>query len=78
MVAKDKYGYIRGFEIAGEDGIYYWAKARISNSFSIILQSDEVDKPIKVRYAWSDNPIDANVYNSEDLPACPFETIEEE
>lgn len=78
LVAKDKYGYIRGFEIAGEDGIYYWAKARISNSFCIIVYSDEIEKPIKVRYAWSDNPIDANVYNSEGLPACPFETIEEE
>ena len=78
LVAKDKNGYVKGFEIAGDDGIYYWAKARISNSFSIIVYSDEIEKPIKVRYAWSDNPIDANVYNSEGLPASPFETSEVE
>ena len=74
LVAKDKYGYLKGFEIAGEDGIYHWGKARISNSFSIIVHHDEIEKPIKVRYAWADNPADANLYNSEGLPASPFET----
>ncbi len=74
LVANDKYGYLKGFEIAGEDGIYHWAKARIVNAFSIIVTCDEVEKPTKVRYAWADNPEDANLYNSEGLPASPFET----
>jgi len=28
---------------------------------------------VSVRYAWGDNPDDANLYNSVGLPATPFE-----
>ena len=32
-----------------------------------------MQKPVWVRYAWADNPEGANIYNSEGLPAGPFE-----
>ena len=35
--------------------------------------SDEVPDPVAVRYAWQDNPVTANLYNFEGLPASPFE-----
>jgi len=35
-----------------------------------------VDAPVAVRYAWADNPDDANIYNAEGLPAIPFRTDE--
>lgn len=72
LIAKrDKYGYVRGFAIAGADGEYVWAKAMIDGD-ELIVWSDEVDQPRMVRYAWSDNPDDANLYNTEGLPAGPF------
>jgi sialate O-acetylesterase len=36
--------------------------------------SDEVEQPRYVRYAWSDNPVNPNLYNREGLPASPFRT----
>ena len=27
------------------------------------------------RYAWADNPVDANLYNSEGLPVTPFQVF---
>ena len=63
---------VEGFAIAGEDGEYRWAEARIHGD-SVVLQSDAVEVPVRVRYAWADNPERANLYNAEDLPASPFQ-----
>lgn len=73
LKAKDKYGYLRGFEIAGADKKWYYAVANIINN-KVILSHHLVSKPIAVRYAWADAPIDANLFNSDDLPAVPFRT----
>lgn len=71
MVKRDKYGYLRGFAIAGADGKYMWAKAMIDGD-EIVVWNEDVSQPKMVRYAWSDNPDDANLYNEEGLPAGPF------
>jgi sialate O-acetylesterase len=60
------------FAIAGADGRFVWAEARISNN-RVIVWSDEIKDPVCVRYAWADNPEGANLYNVEGLPASPFE-----
>jgi sialate O-acetylesterase len=74
LVAKgDKYGYVKGFAIAGKDGRFVWAKAAIKGS-QVIVSSEQVATPVAVRYAWADNPADANLYNKEGLPASPFRT----
>lgn len=64
---------VRCFEVAGEDGKFYDAEAKIAskNSVKITLPS-EVSSVKKVRYAWAPDP-DVNLYNSADLPASPFE-----
>lgn len=61
-----------GFELAGSDGIYHPASARIDGD-SVIVQSPQVDRPIDVRYAWGASP-DATLYNAAGLPAAPFRT----
>jgi sialate O-acetylesterase len=72
-VAKDKYGYLKGFAIAGENGQFVWAQAKIERN-SVIVWNDTLQNPKHVRYGWADNPDDVNLYNKEDLPACPFRT----
>ena len=66
---------LRRFEIAGSDGQYVWANAKIVGD-KVEVWNDDIENPVKVRYAWSDNPRDANFYNKEGLPASPFETSE--
>ncbi len=69
---RNKYGYLSGFSIAGNDKNFVWAKAYISGD-KVIVYSDRVENPVAVRYDWSNNP-DGNLYNKEGLPACPFRT----
>ncbi len=73
FVIKDKYGYIKGFEIAGNDQHFHYAKAYIDHDH-IVVFSDSVADPIEVRYAWADDAGEANVFNSDGLPAGPFRT----
>ncbi len=74
LMAKDRYGYVNGFTVAGADKIFYWAKAYIEDKNTVVISCDEVSKPVAVRYNWSNNPDDANLYNKEGLPASPFRT----
>jgi sialate O-acetylesterase len=73
LVIQDKYGYLRGFEVAGEDKKFHYAKAWLQGN-EVVVASDEVAKPVAVRFGWSDNPWDDNLYNKEGLPASPFRT----
>ncbi|WP_338357096.1 sialate O-acetylesterase [Yeosuana marina] len=73
LMTTDKYGYIKGFEIVGENNVFYYAKASISGN-KVIVYSDKVNKPIAVHYGWSDDAGDCNLYNKEGFPASPFRT----
>ena len=64
---------LQQFAIAEEDKKFVWAEAEIKGN-KVVVWSDKVDKPVAVRYAWADNPEDANLYNEEGLPASPFRT----
>ena len=61
------------FAICGPDRQFVWAKARIEGN-TITVWNDNISHPEAVRYAWADNPENANVYNKEGLPASPFRT----
>jgi sialate O-acetylesterase len=61
-----------GFAVAGSNGQFVSAEATIVNG-RVHAWSETVPKPVMVRYAWADNPIAANLYNAEGLPAVPFE-----
>lgn len=64
---------LRRFEIAGKDGEFVWANAKIEGD-KVIVWSEEIKNPVQVSYAWADNPRGANLYNQEGLPASPFQT----
>ncbi len=63
---------IQGFEVAGKEGEYRPAEARIEGE-EILVSSGEVSAPTRVRYGWQPNPA-LNLYNQESLPALPFRT----
>jgi hypothetical protein len=61
---------LAGFEIAAKDGEYLPAEARIDD-FTVVVSSDRVADPVRVRYAWADDP-KATLENREGLPASLF------
>ncbi|MGV8091971.1 MAG: sialate O-acetylesterase [Mangrovibacterium sp.] len=64
---------LHSFSIAGEDGKFVWAKAKIVGE-QVLVWNNRVDHPVAVRYAWANNPEGANLCNREGLPASPFRT----
>ncbi|MEF2966665.1 sialate O-acetylesterase [Paenibacillus sp. M1] len=72
LVAKGG-GELRGFTVCGPDGVFVPAQAAISGD-TVIVTHDHIQQPVHVRYAWANNPAQANLYNQEGLPASPFST----
>ena len=63
---------LTGFAIAGEDGKYVNADARIAGA-TVVVSSPKVSKPAFVRFGWADYPV-VNLWNKDGLPAVPFRT----
>ncbi|WP_142685293.1 sialate O-acetylesterase [Chitinophaga polysaccharea] len=61
------------FEIAGAGKKFVRANAKIEGN-KVIVWSNEIAAPVYIRYAWSDNPVNPNLCNKEQLPASPFRT----
>jgi sialate O-acetylesterase len=61
------------FMIAGQDGNFFAADAKIVGTDSVEVSSARVPHPADVRYAWSNTP-HVNLYSSDGLPAAPFRT----
>lgn len=61
---------LQGFEIAGDDGRFVTAAARIDGK-TVVVSSAKVPEPKYVRYGWANAPV-VNLFNSDGLPASPF------
>ena len=66
---------LQGFEIAGDDGRFVTAAARIDGE-TVVVSNAQVAAPKYVRYGWANAPV-VNLFNSEGLPASPFTSEEE-
>jgi sialate O-acetylesterase len=64
---------LNGFEVAGADQQFVPAQAVIKRK-KVVVTAAEVPTPVAVRYAWSDDPGTANLFNGARLPAIPFRT----
>lgn len=62
---------IHGIELAGSDGRFHAATARIDGD-RVVARSDAVPRPAAVRYAWKDFAGDADLVDAAGLPAAPF------
>lgn len=61
---------ILGFEVAGEDGLFYAAEAHVAGYY-VLLTCPKVTNPVIVRYAWQ--PFTrANLVNEANLPTSTF------
>jgi sialate O-acetylesterase len=61
-----------GFAVAGKDGVFSWAEARVEGN-AVVLAAPDNTTIASVRYNWDDNPV-GNLYNSAGLPMLPFRT----
>lgn len=75
LFTPDKYGYIRGFEIAGNDRVFHFAKAFIKGN-TVVVFSENVDRPEAVHFGWVGNAEECNLFNKDGFPAVPFRTDE--
>ena len=66
-------GTIGSIGIAGEDRKWVLAKAVIEGK-TIVVSSPDVPNPVAVRYGYSNDPDNCNLYNTDGLPASPFRT----
>ena len=71
LALRDK-ASLGGFAIAGEDGVFHWASAKITGEDEVTVTSPDVEDPKSVRYAWQNNPEPANLVNGFGLPADGF------
>jgi len=69
LIAKNK---LTGFEIAGANGNFFPANAKIINN-TIQVSSRKVKNPKRARYGWK-NYFEATLFNKEGLPASSFQT----
>jgi sialate O-acetylesterase len=64
---------LRGFYLAGADHRFVPAEARFEGDH-IVLRSPAVPVPLAARYAWVNNPSEANVVCGDGLPLPPLRT----
>jgi sialate O-acetylesterase len=62
-----------GFTVAGADGNFVPARARIIARDTVEVSAPEVTAPRAVRYGYANFPV-VNLWNNNGLPACPFRT----
>ena len=60
-----------GFELAGEDEIFYPAKADITGD-KIVLSTTQIQQPTKIRYLFENYPDASFLYQKSKMPLLPF------
>lgn len=63
---------LKSFSISNDGRNFVWAKAKITGN-KVEVWNENINNPTVVRYAWDNNPDDANLFTQEGLPSTPFE-----
>lgn len=71
LTTSNKSKTVKGFEIAGVDGKFAPVDGKIKRG-KVVFVFPQGKMPVSLRYAWSDNPGDANLIDRAGLPAEPF------
>lgn len=69
---------LRGFAVAGADGVYVQADAQIINNDTVAIYSEKVENPVSASYAYCLGNMRSNLYAGENgepaMPVSPFVT----
>ena len=71
LISKDSKN-LKSFAISNDGIKFVWANAIIIGD-KVVISNAEIPNPICVRYAWDNNPADANLFTKDGLPATPFQ-----
>jgi len=72
LTTPNRYGWVPGFQLGDAQGQWRWVKAEITAPDEVSLQIPEGFLPIRIRYAYENDP-EHGLYNPAGLPATPFE-----
>jgi sialate O-acetylesterase len=64
---------VKGFDIAGADGVFRRATASIKGKNQVVVSHPDIAEPVAVRYGWAENPV-LNLFDRNGLPVTPFRT----
>ena len=64
--------YVETLYAAGRDGKFVEAAGTLSGDGLTVMAPTGVEENCEVRYAWSNNPANANIENSDGLPMVSF------
>jgi sialate O-acetylesterase len=74
MPPGERYPLVKCLTVEDENGRWHWAIGTldaVNNTLRVINPAGT--GIVRVRYAWFDNPDDANLFSQEGLPVTPFE-----
>ncbi|WP_116124596.1 sialate O-acetylesterase [Lewinella sp. IMCC34183] len=71
---EERYPLVKSLAVQDDSGTWHWAVGTLDPSGTAVTILNPAEREIRtVRYAWSDNPEDANLFSAEGLPVTPFE-----
>ena len=82
LTSKNNTNFVLGFEVAGNDKVFYPAKGVLVSEFKngkavcekVSLTCDKVPNPVAIRFGWIGDASECNLFNNEGFPAIPFRT----
>ena len=73
---EDRYRFVRSLTVRDGAGDWHWAIGTLGTDGQTIRVVNPAGTGITaVRYAWSNNPDDANLFSRDGLPVTPFELV---
>ncbi len=74
----DRYGSVKSLTVRDASGNWHWALGALDATNDVLTVLNPAGTTITaVRYAWSNNPDDANLFSKNGLPVTPFELMAE-
>lgn len=70
----ERYSYLKGFTVQDDGGKWHFAQAFLNPKNNTVMVHNPMGTGCKkVRYAWANNPSEANLFSKGGLPVTPFE-----
>ncbi|MBU4539078.1 MAG: sialate O-acetylesterase [Weeksellaceae bacterium] len=73
LKTSDDSSIVKGFEIAGNDQIFYPATAKLVKN-RVVVSCENVKNPVAVRFGWKGDASEINLFTEKNLPVSPFRT----